>query len=130
MKTKIGLCTVFILLLGSSRVMAAGTTDILATPAGGRGQITVSGSVSIDSNVQKWNGVSVTAKDANNNVYQGFVTLPKGNPTPGGAAVPFTATIPNLPAGTYTVTSSQSYLNKGNPLTLTQSVVSPGIGVK
>ena len=129
MKSKAPFLAVFVVLLLGSQARAAGTTQILIVPAGGTGQITVSGSVELASNVSSFGGLMLFATDPMNNQTNGFVTLPKGNPVPGKGPVPYTGII-YLGAGTYKVTATMVYILPGNPQGQMQSALANGIVVK
>ena len=74
------------------------------------GAVTVTGTVAIDKG-DTWVGAGFYVTDrTSKQIFPGTINLSMGNPTPGGAAVPYTGLYSILPTGNYqyTVTMSSS----------------------
>ena len=111
MKIKLAVAAVALLALAVGHARAADTSvTMTAGSASGSGPWTRGGSgqATLAANTT-FQGIQFTATDANNNTINGFISLPNGNPQPGGAAVNWTGTANTNTAGTCTLTVMISY---------------------
>ena len=112
MKCRTALLALLLLLICSISANANPTVKFGKVTVSG-GAIVVPGTVALDKG-DTWIGAGFYCTDTTSKqIYPGVINLPMGNPTAGGAAVPFTGGYSILPKGTYTYTVKISYSTGG-----------------